>query len=165
MPPTPADQRRADELIAAPPRPAAQAWQKISAGTGAHGPRRAAARPEELATGPPLTERLRGDRRLRLLRARSRQHGRPGLDRRQPLAHRGVLPAGHERGRAGPLPGPRLAALIRAYHLVHARPGLAVSPSPTSSHPTPAMPDPGPAGAENASTRPASATTSAEATR
>jgi hypothetical protein len=82
-------EQRADELTAAGlPR----SWQRLSAGTGAHGPRefccaqvpvqtRAPARPRALAAGPP------------------RHRGRPGLDRRQPLAHRGMLPAGQERGR------------------------------------------------------------------
>ena len=36
-----------------------------------------------------------------------------------------MLPAGQERGRAGPLPGPHLAGLVRPHHLVDARPGLA----------------------------------------
>jgi hypothetical protein len=74
-------EQRADELTAAGlPR----SWQRLSAGTGAHGPRefccaqvpvqtRAPARPRALAAGPP------------------RHRGRPGLDRRQPLAHRGML--------------------------------------------------------------------------
>jgi len=60
-----------------------------------------------------------------LLRAPPHQHRRPGRGRGQPLAHRGVLPAGQGRGRAGPLPGPHLACLARPHHLVHARPGLA----------------------------------------
>ena len=91
---TPAGERRGDALIAAvPPR----AWQTISAGAGAHGPReyhwariavRAGqkARPRLLAAGPPLAGRPRGDRLLRLLRAPPVQHRRPGLSRGQPLA-------------------------------------------------------------------------------
>ena len=35
------------------------------------------------------------------------------------------FPAGQIRGRAGSLPGPVLAGLVRPRHLVHARPGLA----------------------------------------
>ena len=130
---TPEGERRADDLIAAvPPR----AWQKISAGAGAHGPREYhwaripvrtgwRARPRALAAGPPLAERPGRDRLLRLLRAPPLQHRRPGLGRGQPLAHRGMLPAGQGRGRARPVPGPHLAGLVRPHHLVHARPGLA----------------------------------------
>ena len=122
-------ERRADVLIAAVP---ARSWQTISAGAGAHGPReyhwagsrsalagsaaagtgcwpaaRSATRPRSPttpATGPPV------------------QHRRPGLDRGQPLACRGVPAAGQGRGRARPVPSPHL---VRPHHLVHARAGLA----------------------------------------
>jgi SRSO17 transposase len=98
----PAGEQRADDLIAAVP---ARAWQKISAGAGAHGPReyhwargRGASgwetRPQPLAAGPPLADQPGRDLLLRLLRAAPVQHRGPGLDRGQPLAHRGVLPAG-----------------------------------------------------------------------
>ena len=126
-------EQRADALIAAAP---ARAWQRLSAGAGAHGPReydwarvpvrtRPAARPRALAAGPPLASATRRDRLLRLLRTPPLQPGRPGLDRGQPLAYRGMLPAGQERSRTRPLPGPLLAGLVRPHHLVHARPGLA----------------------------------------
>ena len=199
---TPEGERRADALIAAvPPR----SWQQISAGAGAHGPREYhwarvpvrpgwEARPRALAAGPPVPGRPAGDRLLRLLRAPPVQHRRPGLDRGQPLAHRGVHPAGQGRGRARPVPGPHLAGLVCPHHLVHARPGLARrQPGPgekgagtgdpgmigytlaeirrllnslvTAHAPDPDASGPGPAGADDASTRPGSATTSGAATR
>lgn len=40
-------------------------------------------------------------------------------------AFHGVLPAGQERGRAGSLPGPVRAGVVRAHHPVHARARLA----------------------------------------
>jgi hypothetical protein len=130
---TPGGERRADALIAAVP---SRAWQQISAGAGAHGPReyhwaRVAVRPGwERGRGHWLLARrsLAGpgrDRLLRLLRAPPVQHRRPGLDRGQPLAHRGMRAAGQGRGRARPVPGAHLARLVRPRHLVHARPGLA----------------------------------------
>src|SRR6266576_5796459 len=54
------------------------------------------ARPRALAAGPPVP-------------------GRPGR----------MLLAGQKRSRTRPVPGPRLARLVRPHHLVHARPGLA----------------------------------------
>ena len=104
---------------------------------GAHGPRSttgpgspsgpAPGRPRALAAGPPLPARPGGDRLLRLLRAPPLPPDRPGLGRRQPLAHRGMLPAGQERGRARSLSGSHLAGLVRPHHPVDARPGLACS--------------------------------------
>jgi hypothetical protein len=130
---TGAGEQRADALISAAP---SRAWQRLSTGAGAHGPRvfdwtrvpvphPVAARPRALAAGPPVGQRPRRDRLLRLLRPAPVQHRRPGLDRREPLAYRGVFPASQKRGRAGSLPGPLLAGLACPYHLVHAGPGLA----------------------------------------
>ena len=126
-------ERRADALIAAVP---ARAWQRISAGAGAHGPReydwaRIPVRPGwtrgrgHWLLARRSLQRPGRDRLLRLLRAPPLQHRRPGLDRGQQVAHRGMLPAGQERGRARSVPGPHLAGLVRPHHLVHARPGLA----------------------------------------
>jgi hypothetical protein len=125
--------QRADALIAALP---ARSWQRLSAGAGAHGPREyhwariplpggAGARPPALAAGPPLSHRPGRGRLLRLLRPIPRPPGGPGLGSGKPLAYRGMLPASQGRGRAGPLPGPLLASLVRPHHLVHAGPGLA----------------------------------------
>jgi hypothetical protein len=118
----PEGERRADALIAALP---SRSWQRISAGAGAgaHGPREYnwarlpvrvgwKRRPRALAAGPPLTGRPGRDRLLRLLRAVPVQHRRPGLDRGQPLARRGMHPAGQGRDRSRSLPGPRLAGLV-----------------------------------------------------
>jgi len=100
----PDGERRADDLIVAVP---ARAWQKISTGAGAHGPRefdwadprpdQAEARPRALAAGPPLAQRPVRDRLLRLLRAAPVQHGGPGLDRGQQVAYRDGLYATDKR--------------------------------------------------------------------
>lgn len=55
----------------------------------------------------------------------SRDHfGYPRTRRRHPVGHRGMLATSQDRNRAGPLPGPRLAALVPARHAGHARPRL-----------------------------------------
>ena len=129
----PEGERRADALIAAMPSPGLAA--DLGRGRSARparirlgqdpGPYRLDARPRALAAGPPLAQRPGRDRLLRLLRAPPLQHRRPGLDRRQQVARRRMLPAGQGRGRARPVPGPYLAGLVCPHHLVHARPGLA----------------------------------------
>ena len=99
---TGAGEQRADDLIAAVP---ARAWQKISAGAGAHGPReyhwaRVAVRPggkrgrsRWLLACRSLTSPDEISYYACYGPRRSSTRG-PGLDRGQPLAHRGVLPAG-----------------------------------------------------------------------
>ena len=147
----PAGEQRADALIAAAAGPGLAA--ALNGGRGARpagvrldpdrGPARLAARPRALAAGPPLPQRPGRDRLLRLLRAPPVQHRGPGLDRGKPLAYRRMLPAGQGRGRAGSLPGPLLAGLVRPHHLVHARPGLArcqPGPGPEKRGPEPATP-------------------------
>ena len=130
---TSAGEQRADALIAAAP---SRAWQRLSVGAGAHGPR-------EYPLGPdPSPDRM--EAWTRVLAAGSPLHRRPRLSSptmpatvpaapawptwpgpRQPLACGGVLPAGQGRGRARSLPGPNLAGLVCPHHLVDARAGLA----------------------------------------
>jgi len=129
---TPEGELRADALVAAVP---SRAWQKISAGAGAHGPReyhwaRVPVRPgwtrgRALAAGLPVAVRPGRDRLLRLLWAPPVKYRGPGLGRGQPLAYRRMPATGEGRGRARPVPGPHLAGLVCPYHLVHARAGLA----------------------------------------
>ena len=100
--PTSEGEQRADTLIAAVP---GRAWQRLSTGAGAHGPREFAWARVQVQTRPRpgrghwlLARRSRSatrlNRLLRLLRPPPLPAGRPGLDRGQPLAHRGMLPAG-----------------------------------------------------------------------
>jgi hypothetical protein len=130
---TEARQARADELIAALP---ARAWRRISAGAGAHGPRE-----YDWARLPIRIGWARGRGHWLMARRsisdpaeiayyvcygprRSSLAG-PGLDRRDTLADRRMLPAGQERSRPGPLPSPQLAGLVPPHHTVDARPRLA----------------------------------------
>jgi hypothetical protein len=86
---TSAGEQRADALIAAG---AGRAWQRLSTGAGAHGPREfgwarspsqpVRVPPRALAAGPPLHQRPGLDRLLRLLRPAPVQACGPGLDRR-----------------------------------------------------------------------------------
>jgi SRSO17 transposase len=172
----PAGEQRADDLVAAVP---ARAWQKISAGAGAHGPReyhwaRVAVRPgwepgrAAPAAGPPLPDQpggisyyaCYGPRRSSTAdlawTAGSRWHveecfqqakNETGLDHYQVRTWRAWY--AHVT----------LSMLALAWLSAASWPR-----SSCGSHQTRNMPGPGLAGAENASTRPASATTGDEAT-
>ena len=129
----PDGEQRADALIAAAP---SRAWQRLSTGAGAHGPR------EFDWTRIAVCTRPRPGRGHWLLARRSLSdpaeiayyacYG-PRRSSTADLAWiagsrwhiGGVLPAGQGRGGAGSLPGPVLAGLVRPHHLVDARPGLA----------------------------------------
>ena len=117
---------RVDTLIAALPT---RAWNRRSAGDGAHGPRMLGGHsdpppvrpwPPRLGAGQTLDQRRR-DRLLRLLRAPRHPAARAGPRRRHPLGHRGVVPDRQERGRARPVPGPPLRRLVRPHHPGHDR--------------------------------------------
>ena len=94
----PAGERRADALIGAIPGPGLAA--DLCRGGGARpagvrlgpgpGPTRVEARPRVLAAGPPVNQRPRRDRLLRLLRAAPLQHRGPGVDRGQQVAYRAL---------------------------------------------------------------------------
>src|SRR5919107_827726 len=131
-------QRRVRALIAELPE---AAWARCSAGAGAHGLRLYDwARIELLAGFDPdwarwvlarrsIPKGLPGAGRAGLLRLRrtGRHHPRPADRRgRRPVAHRGVLPGGQERGRAGLLPGAGLHRLVSTHHPGDARPRLSV---------------------------------------
>src|SRR4051794_36930335 len=131
-------QRRVRALIAELPE---SAWQRCSAGAGAHGQRLYDwARTELLAgltpelgpvgAGPPQHPHRAGrgtGAGLLRLRRPGRDHPRAADRRgRRPLAHRGVLPGGQERGRPGLLPGARLHRPVSTHHPGHARPRLPV---------------------------------------
>jgi DDE superfamily endonuclease len=117
----PEGEQRADALIAAvPPR----AWQKISAGAGAHGPR------EYHWARIPVRPGWKRGRGHWLLARRS-------LADPQEIAYYACYgprrsgtadlawTAGSRWHVARSLPGPQLACLVRPHHLVHAGPGLA----------------------------------------
>jgi DDE superfamily endonuclease len=103
----PAGERRADDLIAAVP---ARSWQKISAGAGAHGPRK-----YHWARIPVRTGWKRGRGHWLLARPHHLVHARAGLARCQPPADR-PDPAVRPRSQEGlvlvplapatPVPGP-----------------------------------------------------------
>ncbi|BEK87843.1 IS701 family transposase [Nocardia seriolae] len=124
---------RADELVG---EFTASTWQRFSVGAErARTPRiRLGATPDRgqvgerawaLAAGTAQHRQTHRDRLLPLLRPGHRPPGRSGLDSRVALARGGSVPAGQRRSRARPLPGPQLARLVRAHHVVDARPGLA----------------------------------------
>jgi hypothetical protein len=96
---TPAGEQRADALIAAAP---SRAWQRLSTGAGAHGPR------EFDWTRVPVRPEGRRGRGHWLLAHRSRSASS------RPRARPGWITT-----RSGP------GGLVRPHHLVHARPGLA----------------------------------------
>jgi len=123
---------RIDQLIDEAPT---DAWQRLSCGNGAKGPRVydwAAAKlpanivfdpdPSPLSHGPPQHLRPRRDRLLPRLRTRRRRYPGAGPDRRFPLGDRGVLPGREERVRPGPVRSPPLHGLVSAHHPGHARP-------------------------------------------
>ena len=199
----PEGEQRAGALIAALP---SRSWQKISAGAGAHGPR------EYHWARIPVRTGWRPGRGHWLLARRSLSDPAEIAyyacygPRRSSTADL-AWTAGSRwhieeciqqaKGEAGlrPLPGPRLARLVRPHHLVHARPGLARrqqgpgpekggrnqrprhdrlhvtrNPPPAEQPRHPRSPDPdgiwsGRAGAGDASTRPGSAITGDAATR
>src|SRR3954454_13271360 len=136
-------QRRVRALVAELP---AAAWARCSAGAGAHGQRFYDWARLQLLAGfdpswarwvlarrgpapPHHPERPRRTGRAVLLRLRrpGRDHPR-AADRggRWPLADRGMLPGGEERGRPRVLPGAGLHRLVPAHHPGDARPRLPV---------------------------------------
>jgi hypothetical protein len=126
-------EQRADALIAGV---SGRAWQRLSTGAGAHGPREF-----DWARIPVRPEGQRGRGHWLLARRSISDPAELAYyacygPRRSSTADlawiagsrwpdRGVFPAGQGRGRDGSLPGPHLAGLVRPHHLVHARPGLA----------------------------------------
>lgn len=101
------------------------AWQRLSCGDGAHGPR------VYDWAWTPIRTTFAHDRRGwvwpadRSAPARSPTTGASALagpgcgtwsGRRYPVGDRGVVPDGEERGRPGPVPGPSLRRLVRAHH-------------------------------------------------
>jgi hypothetical protein len=86
---------------------------------------RLGAGPRTLAARPPIPVGSDRDRVLHLRRTPSYHAHRTRRRRRIAVAGRGVLPAGRERGRPGPVPGVHLPGLLRPHHLVDARPRLA----------------------------------------
>ena len=114
-----------------------RSWQRLSAGAGAHGPREYHWARVSIEAGAKAG-------RGHWLLARRSLHDPDEIayyacygpapsrlidlawGRRQPLACGGMLPAGQERSRARPLPGPLLAGLVCPHHPLDAGPGLAV---------------------------------------
>ena len=157
---TSAGEQRADALIAVAP---SRAWQRLSTGAGAHGPRefdwarvpvrpgwrpgrghwllarRSISDPGEIAYYACYGPRRSSTADLAWI-AGSRWHIEecfqqakgeawpcqpqlaPPFSGGEQWGHSRVL---RPRGRAGSLPSPVLAGLVRPHHLVHARPGLA----------------------------------------
>lgn len=140
---SPAGSWRIDHVLTGAP---AEAWERISCGDGAKGPRvydwaavklptiegsdpahyrwvlarRSLARPEEIAYY--LAFAPHGRYRLRT-----------GSGGKRPVGHRGVLPGREERVRSGPVRSPPLRRLVPPHHPGHARarlPGGNDSPGP-----------------------------------
>ena len=131
--PTHAGPIRVDRLPAQLPT---RAWQKHSAGTGAHGQRFYSwawielLAEDDTDTGWHYLLIRRNDRHRRArLPALLQHHGRctlarPGHRGRATLAHRGILPSRQRPDRARSTPGPALDLLAPLDHPGHARPCL-----------------------------------------